>query len=363
MQQITRLKNLPLKTLALAGLMTAFSVAASALTCSTSGTPTVDFGTVDVLSGIYPTASQTITITCTKPGIESGRETRQCLNIGEGTGSSVGIGGPNAYSPRILKSDDANGNGTGFQIYQDGGYSTFWGTDSGFPPNKQDPDQVRRPAFFTSYSQSHTLYMRMEPLSTGINLTTSLQTTPPGIYKSDFSGIHTSFKAPMRTVTLAIEQNCSDLYLGTTGEFPFKVQATVLPNCKITTPAADIDFGTQAGTATNLQGTTAVAVQCTRTTPYFIGLRPGNGNTAGAGVMSATSPVGNTDTVPYQLRQATGMNGTIWGNTAISSAVGNGVAGTGLGSSAISYPIYATVPTANRAAGSYQDTVTITVNY
>ena len=119
----------------------------------------------------------------------------------------------------------------------------------------------------------------------------------------------------------------------------------------------DIDFGTQSGTASNLQGATALAVQCTRTTPYFIGLKPGNNNSNGDGLM-----LKGVDQIAYQLRQGPGMSGTPWGNTATSFAVGNGVAGTGTGA-VVSHPIYATVPSADAPIGNYSDTVTVTVNY
>ena len=76
-----------------------------------------------------------------------------------------------------------------------------------------------------------------------------------------------------------------------------------------------------------------------------------------------TAPVtGNTDSVPYQLRSAPGMTGTIWGNTATSSSVGNGVSGGGNGT-AQSITVYATTPSANFTPDSYADTVTVTVNY
>lgn len=70
----------------------------------------------------------------------------------------------------------------------------------------------------------------------------------------------------------------------------------------------------------------------------------------------------NTDQVLYQLRSTSGTSGTIWGNTATSTSVGNGVAGTGTGSAA-SYNIYGTATVANYTPDSYQDQVVINVNY
>ena len=78
--------------------------------------------------------------------------------------------------------------------------------------------------------------------------------------------------------------------------------------------------------------------------------------------MYGQAPLTAADTVAYQLRSTAGMSGTIWGNTATSISVGNGVAGTGTGSDQ-NHTIYATLASANAAAGNYQDTVTVTGNY
>ena len=115
-----------------------------------------------------------------------------------------------------------------------------------------------------------------------------------------------------------------------------------------------------------MSGSNTISVNCTKSTPYFIGLAPSaaNGGTnSGSGAMASTGGVaGNTDKVAYQLRSTAGASGTVWGNTATTSTVGNGVAGTGNGS-AQSHTVYATVPSANYTADSYADTVTVTVNY
>ncbi|MBU6503769.1 MAG: spore coat protein U domain-containing protein, partial [Burkholderiales bacterium] len=65
--------------------------------------------------------------------------------------------------------------------------------------------------------------------------------------------------------------------------------------------------------------------------------------------------------VPYQLYSNATLS-NVWGNTASSASVGNGVAGTGTGS-AQSIPVYAKAPSANYTPDSYSDTVTVNVNY
>ncbi len=146
----------------------------------------------------------------------------------------------------------------------------------------------------------------------------------------------------------------------------FQVLIEIQKSCSVTAGAgSDINLGSVASTATNVAGNDTINVTCTKGTPYFIGLAPSvaNGGTdTGLGAMASNSGGGNTDKVPYQLRSTAGASGTIWGNTATASSVGNGVTATGTGA-AQSHTVYATVASANFAADTYADTVTVNVNY
>ncbi len=124
--------------------------------------------------------------------------------------------------------------------------------------------------------------------------------------------------------------------------------------------AADIDLGSVASTATDLDGSSDITVKCSNTVPYYVGLAPSSGATTGAGSLS---PAGaSPDLVPYQLRSAAGTSGTVWGNTATTTSAGNGVAGTGTGADQ-TLTVYVTAASANYAPDTYSDTVTVTVNY
>ncbi|MXO64142.1 spore coat U domain-containing protein [Altericroceibacterium endophyticum] len=140
----------------------------------------------------------------------------------------------------------------------------------------------------------------------------------------------------------------------------FEVLLTIEDACAVTAGSGSaIDLGAQAASQTDIASSGTFTVNCSNSTPYYIGLAPSNGSTSGAGELASGT---TTDKVPYQLRSATGGAGTIWGNTATSSAVGNGVAGTGEGSDQ-SYTVYVTVPDANFTPADYKDTVTVTVNF
>ena len=148
--------------------------------------------------------------------------------------------------------------------------------------------------------------------------------------------------------------------LADTANATFQVTMTIQKACTVSAGApSNIALGTVASTATDVAGNNTITVNCSKTTPYYIGLAPSNANTAGLGAMSGTGA--NADKVGYQLRSATGTSGAIWGNTATATAVGNGVAGTGTGANQ-SHTVYVTVPSANFTPDTYTDTVTVNVN-
>lgn len=144
----------------------------------------------------------------------------------------------------------------------------------------------------------------------------------------------------------------------------FQVLLEIQKSCSVTA-GSNIDLGDVVSTDTNIAASNTINVTCTKGTPYYIGLAPSldnGGNDAGLGSMASTSGAGNADTVPYQLRQAAGLAGSIWGNTATDASAGNGVGATGTGA-AKPHTVYATVASANFTADTYADTVTVTINY
>ncbi|KLV67072.1 hypothetical protein SK36_01791 [Citrobacter sp. MGH106] len=76
---------------------------------------------------------------------------------------------------------------------------------------------------------------------------------------------------------------------------------------------------------------------------------------------SVANAATNSDKVPYQLNQ-TSATGPVWGNTATTTSVGNGVASIGTGQGQ-NFTVYATAPSANFTPDDYADTVTVNVNY
>jgi spore coat protein U-like protein len=320
----------------------------AAVSCTATMTD-VDFGSVDLtkVNDLVNLPTGTLNYTCTN---DANRATnvRVCFNIGDG---NEGFGN---FDPRVMKSGS---NVLGFQLYQSEN-STVWGSNG----NAQVP---------SPFTASFSIPGRFRgddgrfPGSTTIQgkLLLGQGAVPAGIYQDFFSaaGGHTSISWSSGNRT---PNDCSG---NTSGNFPFTVRATVLKSCDVTM-VTNIQLGDPGGvnfTDTNLMGNNTISVTCSSGTPYYIGLSPLNGNMAGAGNMVAMNldlVTGNTDAVPYQLRSTAGMAGTIWGNTATSTSVGNGVARTGTGASH-SITVYATTPNANFTPDTYQDTVTVTVNY
>lgn len=134
----------------------------------------------------------------------------------------------------------------------------------------------------------------------------------------------------------------------------FDVTITILDTCTIDTTAADLAFGEQFSTATDIEAQSQLAVYCTPGTEFSIALDGGT-----AGDTSARTMTGPGGEVPYQLYQDSPRS-VVWGEGA---DVMEGTPETvGTGDEEI-FPVYGLVPSANFEAGDYSDTVTVTVTW
>ena len=135
----------------------------------------------------------------------------------------------------------------------------------------------------------------------------------------------------------------------------FQVRITIQESC-IVASTNPLDFGSQNVLAANVDQTTTLSVQCTPGTAYNIGLDAGTGAGATEALRKMTGP--GAATVDYSLYQDSGRT-TLWGNTVPTTTV----AGSGNGA-AQPYTVYGRVPPQTTpAAGSYVDTITVTVTY
>jgi spore coat protein U-like protein len=142
----------------------------------------------------------------------------------------------------------------------------------------------------------------------------------------------------------------------TTTQSNFAVQLTITTQCVINSTAT-LNFGSSGVITANIDQSTTVAVQCTNTTPFDIGLDAGvNGGT------TTTRKLKNTlsaATVNYTLWQDSGRSTTNWGDTVGTDTMtltGDGASHT--------YTVYGRIPAQTTpVAGSYADTVIVTVTY
>ena len=147
-------------------------------------------------------------------------------------------------------------------------------------------------------------------------------------------------------------------YSNGTATATLTVSLTLQANCSIA--ASPLNFGTNGVLATAINQQTNVAVTCTNTTPYNVGLDAGTvtGSSVTSRLMAGTATGNTATTVGFQLYQDSGHT-AVWGNTQGT----NTVAGTGTGA-AQSIAVYGQVPAQSTPKpDTYQTTVTATVYF
>lgn len=147
-------------------------------------------------------------------------------------------------------------------------------------------------------------------------------------------------------------------YSNGTSTASFNVTLTLQANCIIS--ANPLNFGSTGVLSSALNQQTSVAVTCTNTTPYNVGLDAGgvSGSTVSARLMAGTATGNTGTTVGFQLYQDA-AHATVWGNTQGTDTV----AGTGTGT-AQTITVYGQVPAQTTPKpDTYQTTVTATVYF
>jgi spore coat protein U-like protein len=147
----------------------------------------------------------------------------------------------------------------------------------------------------------------------------------------------------------------------TTTTSTFAVSLTIAAQCVINSTQT-LAFGSHGvlggiGGTTNNDAQSTIAVQCTDTTPFNIGLDAGT--TTGADTTTRLLlNTGSSATVNYKL-YTENTHTTNWGNNAGVDTLGD----TGNGAS-VNYTVYGRIPPQTTPApGTYADTVTVTVTY
>lgn len=310
--------------LALALVIAPSRASAQNITCSATMT-NVAFASVNPLSS-QTDANATLNYSCTNSA-NSTRFATVCFSIGDGV-----QGGGNA-NPRRMQ--DGSGNPLYFQLFQNASRTTVWGsTFFGInTPVEVDLSIARR----ATVTGSATMYGRV------VNGQT---TAIPGAYQDQFSGNHTALT--INEGNSSPPGNCSTSILS---QFPFGVTANVSSQCSVS--ASTLDFGTVGLLTANTDNTSALTVQCANGVAYQVGLD--NGQHATGTTRRLQGPGGF---VTYELYRNTTRTQR-WGSTLNSDTV----AGSGNGSNQ-GLTVYGRVPgQTTPSAGTYNDTITVTVTY
>jgi spore coat protein U-like protein len=136
----------------------------------------------------------------------------------------------------------------------------------------------------------------------------------------------------------------------------FQVTATVNDACTVS--ATDLAFGVYDPSAADDEDTSTITVTCTKSTDYDIGLNEGTASGATVTTRKMIDTV-STDLLNYSLFSDASRT-VNWGNTVGTDTVHVGSA-TG---AAENHTVYGRIPTGQYVtAGSYSDTITVTVTY
>lgn len=302
--------------------------AQATISCSNASMTSVAFGNVDPQS-TQTDSNATLAYTCSNSKGSTYSATI-CFSIGEPAG------GPT--DPRQMH--DAGGDTLNFQLYQDPAHSIVWGSQ-----------------FFGVYRTPYVLNITLSSNSTTSGTATMYgrvlggqNTVVPGNYSDQYNNGDTAVTINQQTGNTP-PGSCSGT--GTGPYFPFLVSASVVKKCTVT--ATTLNFGTVGLLTAAINGTSTLGVQCSNGTPYNVGLDAGQN---GGGNINARKMLLGANSIGYQLYQNSARS-TVWGNTIGS----NTVSGTGNGNTQ-SLTVYGQVPAQTTPpAGTYNDTITVTVTY
>ncbi|GGD27616.1 Csu type fimbrial protein [Aureimonas glaciei] len=281
------------------------------------------FGSVDSLFAAPTDSVASVRIDCVQvtPGAA---QVVVCLHLGAGSGGAVG-------GVRQLTS---GGRTLAFQLYQDGGYGSPWGSRDA--PSLGAPRRVVAVVSGEVASATIDLFGRVPG---------GQSTAAAGRYDSSFVGADTVFEFAEGDL------DCNASGGAGTGQAAFSVQADIPANCLV--EAGDIDFGEHGVIDRAVDAEARIAVTCTPETGYSVTLGPGLG--------------GGTD--PEQRILRAGSDLAIYGlyldparSQPFGSSLETRLPGTGTGTQQ-TVPVYGRVPPQPVRPGTYSDTVAVTITY
>jgi spore coat protein U-like protein len=269
------------------------------------------FGAYNTQNALAGTSA--ITVSCDHSGNGS-HDFKYTIKLSSGSGSYA------------LRQMTGTGDTLTYNLYTDAPHTTVWGDTTGATVSVKGTLTVPGAS---SGSQSETVY----------GLITAPQNVTPGAYATAVAITATLSGVPSNAPTTT-----------------FIATASVAAQCNVS--AANLSFGAIDPLNSQVDRTTTLTVNCTKNSPYTVGLDAGV--TAGATIAQRLMANG-ANTMQYNL-YTNAARSTIWGNT-----VGSWVSGSGAGlATAQTLTVYGRTASGqtNLAVGNYQEnTITVTVTY
>jgi spore coat protein U-like protein len=169
-----------------------------------------------------------------------------------------------------------------------------------------------------------------------------------------------------RILAVALLVSACGLAAGATKTTTFAATATVASNCFINSASA-MAFGTYTPGAGLINQTSTIAVRCTSTTPYGIGLSAGTGTGSSFAQRTMTSATA-AGTLQYNLYTTAGRT-VVWNNPVTAAATGTSQGGVGGGlANVFNHTVYgqlqdSATSQAAAPANNYTSTITVSINY
>lgn len=310
--------------------------AEAAVSCSGSGMTVSDinFGNVNPLSGAVDITGTLSGYTCTNTGLDTNSgNSPQTFQL------CFDLLGQNS-TPRLMT--DANGDTLQFDLYTDSARSIVWGNQSYGTP------LMTAPFTLPSDSLPHT----GPPLTIYGRVFGGQTSAQPGSYSDFFSAGQITFTFTARNGS-STPPSCQSTGTLVTTSASFTAKANVTALCSVN--AVTLDFGTPGLLTAAVPGTSSISVQCASGVAYNVGL---DGGLHSGSNINARKMVLGANSVAYQLYRDPGRT-QVWGNTVNTDTV----SGTGTGSPQ-NLTVYGQVPAQpTPPAGTYTDTVVVSVTY
>lgn len=296
--------------------------AAVAQSCSVQISDMKFGSAVDTLSGAATDTTAALTYNCS--GGNPGDRLLLCVHLGDGSVPASG-----GYRRMMSANSYLN-----YQIYQTSDRTAVWGSaTNGNPP----PPIAAVIEGSGSASGQVPIFGRLIGGQSAAEAAT---------YLSSFSGAHADARYRVTDDT-----DCASLAGMSSAAVSFNVEAVVAKDCIVATQP--VSFGSHGTLQRNVDATGTVSVMCTPATGYAIRLNGGNTDSA----PTARKMSKGSETVTYGLYRNSSRDQP-WGNTeeTLATSTGNG--------SHQTHIVYGRVPPQpTPSAGTYTDTVVVTVDY